>query len=113
MAKDYEILTGTSFTRFTRMRLISSWTEDQAKFFLDNGYVVIKQAFTKENAEEWSKNLWVRLDIDPTDKSTWARERIHMPWHKRVPVVNIAPKVRTASRLLPITHQVVNRLGLR
>ncbi len=54
---------------------------------------MIKQGFTKEKAAEWSKAIWVRLGMDPDDKSTWMRERIHMPWHKREPVATFAPKV--------------------
>lgn len=33
-----------------------------------------------------------RLGMDPNDKSTWDRERIHMPSHKREPVAIFAPK---------------------
>lgn len=66
---------------------------EQVDFFLENGYVVIKHAFTKEKAAEWSKNLWVRLGMDPNDKRTWTRERIHMPWHKRETVAAFSPRV--------------------
>ena len=71
-----------------------SWSSaEQVDFFMENGYVVIKQAFTKERAAEWTKDMWTRLDLDPNDKSTWDRERIHMPWHKRESVSKFAPKV--------------------
>lgn len=63
-------------------------------FFLDNGYVVIKQAFSEEQAAKWTNTMWIRLGLDPSDKSTWDRERIHMPWHKREVVATFAPKVR-------------------
>lgn len=72
--------------------------EEQAAFFLENGYVVIKQAFTKQKAADWSKDIWVRLGMDPNDKSTWTKERIHMPWHKREKVSTFAPK---ASMTIP------------
>ncbi|KAL6304145.1 hypothetical protein BKA93DRAFT_826125 [Sparassis latifolia] len=68
-------------------------TPEQVDFFLENGYVVIKQGFTKEKATEFTKTMWVRLALDPNDKSTWDRERIHMPWHSRQPVASFAPKV--------------------
>lgn len=64
----------------------------QVDFFMENGYVVIKQGFTKERAAEWTKEMWPRLGLDPNDKSTWDRERIHMPWHKRESVSKFAPK---------------------
>ncbi|KAI0795271.1 hypothetical protein BC629DRAFT_314447 [Irpex lacteus] len=67
-------------------------TPEQADFFLENGYVVIKEAFTQQKAAEWSQHLWVRLGLDPNDKSTWTRERIHMPWHRREHVSTFSPK---------------------
>lgn len=60
---------------------------------MENGYVVIKNAFTSEQAAEWTETLWTRLGLDPNDKSTWEKERIHMPFHKREPVASFAPKV--------------------
>ncbi|KAI0081608.1 hypothetical protein K474DRAFT_1252544 [Panus rudis PR-1116 ss-1] len=84
-------------------------TPEQVDFFLENGYVVIKQAFTKEQAAEWTKTMWVRLALDPADKSTWDRERIHMPWHKREKVASFAPKAshllhRIKAEILTDTH---------
>ncbi|KAH9920464.1 uncharacterized protein B0H18DRAFT_593712 [Fomitopsis serialis] len=70
----------------------NSLTPEQVDFFLENGYIVIKQAFTKRKAAEWTKEMWTRLGLDPVDKSTWDRERIHMPWHKREAVSTFAPK---------------------
>ncbi|CAL1712495.1 unnamed protein product [Somion occarium] len=67
-------------------------TPEQVDFFLENGYAVIKQAFTKEQAAEWTKTMWIRLGLNPNDKSTWDRERIHMPWHHRETVASFAPK---------------------
>lgn len=62
---------------------------------MENGYVVIKRAFSKEKSDEWTKNLWTRLGCDPDDKSTWPtdRDRIHMPVHNREAVKTFAPKV--------------------
>jgi hypothetical protein len=56
--------------------------------------VVVKGAFSKEKADEWMKTIWVRLGLDPNDKSTWNQERIHMPFHRRQEVAVFAPKVR-------------------
>lgn len=60
---------------------------------MENGYVVIKQAFSKEKAEEWTDEMWVRLGMDKDDKSTWTRERTHMPVMKKEKVSTFAPKV--------------------
>ena len=37
--------------------------------------------------------MWVRLGLDPDEPSTWDRERIHMPSHRREPVATFAPRV--------------------
>ncbi|RDB28413.1 hypothetical protein Hypma_015216 [Hypsizygus marmoreus] len=73
-------------------RELKQLTPEQVAQFLEDGYVVIKNAFTREKAAEWTKHMWVRLGLDPYDKSTWDRERIHMPFHKREAVSIFAPK---------------------
>ncbi|EKM60449.1 uncharacterized protein PHACADRAFT_246402 [Phanerochaete carnosa HHB-10118-sp] len=67
-------------------------TSEQVDFFMENGYVVIKQAFTREQAADFTREMWVRLGMEPNDKSTWNQERIHMPVTKRVRVSEFAPK---------------------
>ncbi|KAI0706197.1 hypothetical protein BC835DRAFT_15079 [Cytidiella melzeri] len=71
-------------------------TAEQVDFFMENGYVVIKQAFTRGKAAEWMENMWLRLGMDPNDKSTWTKERIHMPVHRREKVADFAPKAWAA-----------------
>ncbi|KAG5715260.1 hypothetical protein E4T56_gene2999 [Termitomyces sp. T112] len=66
--------------------------QEQVDHFLNYGFIVIKGAFTKKKAAEWTANIWIRLGMDPNDKSTWDRERIHMPWHGRERVDEFAPK---------------------
>ncbi|KAG6829293.1 hypothetical protein H0H92_005047 [Tricholoma furcatifolium] len=66
--------------------------QEQIDHFLNHGYIVIKNAFTRQQAEEWTANMWIRLSMDPNHKSTWDRERVHMPWHKRERVADFAPK---------------------
>ncbi|PCH39728.1 hypothetical protein WOLCODRAFT_116093 [Wolfiporia cocos MD-104 SS10] len=73
-------------------------TQEQVDFFMENGYIILKQAFTREKAAEWTKDMWTRLALDPNDKSTWNRERIHMPWHKREAVSTFAPKAWDAMK---------------
>lgn len=98
MVKEYQALTRTYYISLLSLDryLIDSVNgiEEQVKFFLEHGYLVIKQAFTKEQAAAWTETLWVRLGLDPNDKSSWDKERIHMPLHKRETVAEFAPKVR-------------------
>lgn len=60
---------------------------------MENGYVVLKGVFTKEQAAEATKDVWIRLGLDPNDKSAWTKEKIHMPWHNRVEIAKFAPRV--------------------
>ncbi|KAF9452551.1 hypothetical protein P691DRAFT_721631 [Macrolepiota fuliginosa MF-IS2] len=67
-------------------------TPEQVDHFLEHGYIVIKNAFTREQAVEFASNMWIRLGLDPNDKSTWNKEKIHMPWLNRVNVSDFSPK---------------------
>lgn len=79
---------------------------------MENGYVVIKNAFSKEKAEEWMKDLWVRLGMDPNDKSTWEHEggKINMPMHKRESVPSFSPKVSAILQFSSDYFKKVNHL---
>ncbi|KIJ62592.1 hypothetical protein HYDPIDRAFT_30194, partial [Hydnomerulius pinastri MD-312] len=69
-------------------------TPEQVDFFMENGYVIIKQAFTQQKSDDWTKELWIRLGCDPNDKATWPtdKDRIHMPVHNRAAIQTFAPK---------------------
>ncbi|KZT44419.1 hypothetical protein SISSUDRAFT_16157 [Sistotremastrum suecicum HHB10207 ss-3] len=60
---------------------------------MDKGYVVIKEAFSKEKAADWTKMVWIRLGMDPNDVSTWNKEKVHMPNHRTAALQEFAPKV--------------------
>jgi hypothetical protein len=66
---------------------------EQVDHFLENGYIIVKNAFTREQAAAFTSEMWIRLGLDPNDKSTWDKERVHMPSLKRVKVSEFAPKV--------------------
>ena len=87
--------------------------EDQVDHFLEYGYIVIKNAFSKEKADEWTKNIWFRLNMDASDKSTWNRERVHMPFQRREKVATFAPKVIHNPSKHERLMQYINRLGLQ
>ncbi|KAG8805494.1 hypothetical protein FRC17_005481 [Serendipita sp. 399] len=67
-------------------------TPEQIEHFLEHGYVVIRSAFTREQAAEATKDVWTRLGYDPDDTSTWVSERVNMPWHRRFAVQEFAPR---------------------
>jgi hypothetical protein len=61
---------------------------------MEHGYVVVHGAFTQEQADDWTKDVWRRLGMDPNDRSTWTKEKVHMPKHNSVSFKEFAPKVR-------------------
>lgn len=71
-------------------------TEEQKAHFLKHGFVRIPNCFSPEKAAEWTDNVWVRLGYSRTDKSTWAKERINMPHHRREPARTFALKAWAA-----------------
>ena len=72
-------------------------TEEQAQHFLENGYVVIHDCFSREAAEEYTASVWTRLGYDPDDRATWAEPSIHMPTHRPIDVATFAPKAWRAA----------------
>lgn len=94
MTGKYEYLSRTS-NDFNHLKINTniSRIEEDVDHFMERGFIVIKGAFTKEKCDEWTKDLWVRLALDPGDKSTWTKERIHMPDLNRESVETFAPKV--------------------
>jgi len=67
-------------------------TDEQVDHFMDRGYVVLKGAFTKVQAADWTKDLWIRVALDPNDKTTWTTERLHLPALRRQKVKDFCPK---------------------
>ena len=67
-------------------------TDADVDHFLAHGYIKLKDCFTREQAAEITENVWTRLGMSPTDKSTWTSERINMPGHKEMDVSVFAPK---------------------
>ncbi|RDW72746.1 uncharacterized protein DSM5745_07918 [Aspergillus mulundensis] len=64
--------------------------------FLEHGYVLIPQCFTREKAQSWTRDVWIRLGYSASDKSTWTSERINMPHHRQESARDFAPKAWSA-----------------
>lgn len=71
-------------------------TQEQIDHFMRHGFVRLTDCFSLAKAAEWTADVWTRLGYSPTDKSTWASERINMPYHKEEPVRTFAPKAWAA-----------------
>jgi Phytanoyl-CoA dioxygenase (PhyH) len=74
---------------------------EQIESFVEDGYVRLTGCFTREDAQPWLDEAWVRLGYDRDDPGTWVEQRVHMPTRRRVDVADFAPKVwGAACRLL-------------
>lgn len=71
-------------------------TVEQVDFFMKHGYLRVPECFSREAAEEWTKDVWIRLGFDPKNPDTWTTERTNMPSHHEVSVRDFAPKAYDA-----------------
>lgn len=71
-------------------------TEAEKEHFRQRGYVHLKNCFTREQAASVTKDVWVRLGIDPEDKSTWNVSKVNMPNLNSFSSRDFAPKAWAA-----------------
>ncbi|KAK0621187.1 hypothetical protein B0T17DRAFT_508561 [Bombardia bombarda] len=71
-------------------------TPEEREHFINHGWIKIPGAFTKEQAETITGNVWTRLGMSPTDKSTWTRLRTNMPSHSNFDASQFAPRAWAA-----------------
>lgn len=69
-----------------------SLTPEEAEHFLTKGWLKIENAIKPEYIDKWIEDLWVRIDYDEHDKSTWHTEYLHLPRHREVPAEEFAPE---------------------
>lgn len=78
------------------MVVVPVLTTEEKEHFLNNGWLKIPGAFTKEQAAEVTKDVWTRLGMDPNDKSTWHRVWTNMPHHNTFDARDFAPRAWAA-----------------
>lgn len=59
--------------------------------FVEHGWLKIENAIEPRYLTKWMENLWIRLGMDPNDKSTWNEEYVKLPRHREVPAEEFAP----------------------
>jgi len=64
---------------------------EQVDFFLAHGYVHLPGVFDPAKAGPWLSMLWPRLGYSAEDRSTWSKERIHLPAIAREHASTFAP----------------------
>lgn len=72
-------------------------TAEQTSQFLEAGYVLLRDCFPRETADEWVERAYVRLGYDPHDPRTWKRSRVHMPATRYHTLKEFAPKAWAAA----------------
>ncbi|KAJ5339529.1 hypothetical protein N7452_006257 [Penicillium brevicompactum] len=73
-------------------RSSSVLSQSQIDHFITQGFIRIEGCFSKAKADQWAGDVWRRLGVSPTDKSTWTTEITHMDETKTEPVKTFAPK---------------------
>ena len=75
--------------------------DEDVDHFIRNGFVVVKDCFSPESAEDWIDRAWVRFGYDRDDPSQWLEKRIHLSTLASVDARAFAPKAfATAVQLL-------------
>lgn len=74
---------------------------EEVEAFVEHGYVRLPECFSRQDAQPWLDEAWIRLGYDPRDPDTWIERRVHMPSLHQVQACDFAPKVwRAACELL-------------
>jgi hypothetical protein len=67
-------------------------TQEEADHFFTKGWLHVKKSIKQEYIDDWMKDLWVRVDYDEQDKSTWVNPYLHLPRHREVLAEDFAPE---------------------
>ena len=75
----------------------SMLSSEQIEHFLQYGYVVVPECFTRETADEYVNLGYKRLGYDRNDPATWLEKRVHMPTHTSFETKDFSPKLWAAA----------------
>ena len=71
--------------------------EADVDHFIRNGYVVVKDCFSRDSAQEWIDRAWIRFGYDRDDPTQWVEKRIHLSTLAAVDARTFAPKAFAAA----------------
>lgn len=71
-------------------------TPSQIDEFVAHGLVRVEKALPRDFCEHEVKKMWVRLGMDPDDRSTWTLSRTNMPTLDQFPFETHAPRAFNA-----------------
>ena len=61
--------------------------------FIERGYVLVGDCFTREVAREWSGRAFARLKWNPDDPITWEGDRVYLHTTSQVPLADFSPRL--------------------
>jgi hypothetical protein len=67
-------------------------TSEQVEHFLDKGFVVLRECFSRAAAAEFTGRLWDRLGYNRHDPTTWTEPLVHLPSRQALDVREFAPR---------------------
>ena len=67
-------------------------TDEQARHFVEKGYVTVKGCVDPELAKAWTAEAYGRLGYDPKDRSTWAKDIVWMDRNNVARIKDISPR---------------------
>jgi hypothetical protein len=81
--------------------------------WMKHGFIIVRSAFSRSQAEEYMSQLWDRLGYAPTDPNTWILERVNMPAHNWRDCKEFAPKAWAAICELCGGEDRIDEAGVR
>jgi Phytanoyl-CoA dioxygenase (PhyH) len=66
-------------------------TGEQARHFLERGFVTVRGAFDTASAQRWLDDAWIRFGYDRGDPGSWTEKRIHLARRSQVDARAFAP----------------------
>jgi hypothetical protein len=70
--------------------------DEQIELFLNQGYLVVPDCFSRETARRLTDRAFLRLGYEPDDPNTWKRGQVHMPRLDQWEIKEFAPRAWAA-----------------
>lgn len=74
----------------------TSLTPDQTDEFVQRGFLVVSDCFSRDAAQEITDRAFIRLGYEKNDPATWEKARVHMPSLTSFDCADFAPKAWAA-----------------
>jgi ectoine hydroxylase-related dioxygenase (phytanoyl-CoA dioxygenase family) len=88
-------------------------SEEDLQFWNENGYVIVKNAISKEDCEDTQEAIWNYLEMDPNKKETWYKRHqnqkglmLNFSDHETLNRNRFSPKIKKAYEQLYNTNKI-------